>query len=326
MKPIRLVLTIDTECDKGKNWEILRPLSFESVVSGIKNVLSPLFERYGIRPTYLLSPEVMRDESSVEVLRSLSNVELGTHLHGEFIGPEEHWAATTTSLPQSCYHPEVEYYKLKNLTSLFEKSFGYRPLSFRGGRFSLSQRTLIYLAELGYEVDTTVTPFRTNTFETGPTANYWGASLRPYCPRKLDPRRKGDLPLLEVPVSIVAPFFRHWPKCVLRELNDRLVSKIARRLRWANTKRLWVRPFRGTSSELITWSDAIIDGWNDPWPVVLNIMFHSNESWLGTSPYTLHEKGLAEFKNSLDLLLAHLVCNRKAEPLTLTELAKEHAE
>src|SRR5579871_3010745 len=83
-----LCVSIDTECDKGKAWRVQKPLSFIGVTEGVKGRLQPLFASFGAKPTYLVSPEVMRDEASVEVLRSVSaHAELGTHLHGEYAEP-----------------------------------------------------------------------------------------------------------------------------------------------------------------------------------------------------------------------------------------------
>jgi len=90
-----LCVTIDCECDKGPRWRTELPLSFTGVTVGIAEKLHPLFARFGVKPTYLLSSEVMSDAASVEVLRSLEGAELGTHLHGEFVGNEG--APRTTS-------------------------------------------------------------------------------------------------------------------------------------------------------------------------------------------------------------------------------------
>lgn len=323
-RKILLAVTIDTECDKGAAWKTLRPLAYRSVLAGIPQTLAPLFARQGVRPTYLLSPEVLAHQPCVDLLGGLPDCELGTHLHAEFIGPEPRPEAETTNWPQAACRPEVEQAKLRNLTESFAHAFGRPPVSFRGGRFSLSSGSLGYLADLGYKVDTTVTPFRTNIYQEGPPANYWGAALPPYHPAADDPRCAGELPLLEVPVSMVAPAFRRWPEWVLRRLSDRTAAQLVR-LRWPglSTKKYWVRPLRGTPEQLTAWADDIIDHWPGPGPAVINIMFHSNECWVGTSPYTLEPAGLEVFVRDLKALLEHLVGRRQARPVTLAELAGE---
>src|SRR5688500_17746239 len=103
-----LCVTIDTECDKGKAWKTRRPLAFEGIHEGVAQRLQPLFAEYRAKPTYLLSPEVMRDERSVELFRRLApNVALGTHLHGELAEPDA-FEPEVTSVFQRDYPPEIE--------------------------------------------------------------------------------------------------------------------------------------------------------------------------------------------------------------------------
>ena len=71
---ILLVLSIDTECDKDQNWNVKRPMSFTNIISGIPQRLTPLFGKYKIKPTYLISPEVLNDEDSVSLLKSMNTL------------------------------------------------------------------------------------------------------------------------------------------------------------------------------------------------------------------------------------------------------------
>ena len=85
---ISLAITIDTECDKGPGWRVRQPLGFRNVLEGVPGRLQPIFERWGVKPTYLLSPEVLLHDGCVGLFRGLNDrVELGTHLHSEFVGP-----------------------------------------------------------------------------------------------------------------------------------------------------------------------------------------------------------------------------------------------
>lgn len=76
-----LLVTIDTEADSFENWGVRLPFEFRSVPEGIGDRLMPLFQKYGIRPTFLISHEVLENEPSVRFLRSLPDCELGTHCH-----------------------------------------------------------------------------------------------------------------------------------------------------------------------------------------------------------------------------------------------------
>src|ERR1043166_745739 len=120
--------TIDTECDKGPAWRVQQPIGYRSVLEGVPQRLQPLFDRVGAKPTYLLSPEIIEHDECVATLQQLSGgVELGTHLHGEFIEPNRPpmESITMTSDRQRQYDPAVERSKLANLTRLFESRFGY---------------------------------------------------------------------------------------------------------------------------------------------------------------------------------------------------------
>jgi len=85
-----VAVSIDVECDKDLHWRVRRPLTFRGVEEGIGRRLAPLFAEYGVRPTYLLSPEVIRDGTCVSLLKTLEACELGTHLHPEFVRSSDH--------------------------------------------------------------------------------------------------------------------------------------------------------------------------------------------------------------------------------------------
>ena len=64
------IISIDTECDKDKNWKVVKPLSFIGVYEGV-NILEKIFDKFNIRAVYLLSPEVIYDEKSVLIFKDL---------------------------------------------------------------------------------------------------------------------------------------------------------------------------------------------------------------------------------------------------------------
>ena len=84
-----LTVTIDTECDKGPGWRVVRPMAFAGVTDGVAQRLEPLFATTGGKGTYLLSGEVLDDPASLEVFRR-TKADLGTHLHGETVPPGAH--------------------------------------------------------------------------------------------------------------------------------------------------------------------------------------------------------------------------------------------
>ena len=322
-RKIFVVVSIDTECDKGPGWKTQFPLRFRSVTEGIPEIFTPLFRKHDLVPTYLVSPEILQDAECVGVLRGLRDAELGTHLHGEFIEPEADREAPVTSTPQTAYAPEVERQKLKNLTDLFESAIGRRPLSFRAGRFALGRRSLQFLDELGYRVDSSVTPFRTNEYRGGLSSNYWGAPLAPYHPSAEDPRRPGSLRLLEVPVTILAPILARWPSFLLRRLSDRTMNKAPMRMLLGGPiEKMWVRPLRGTPEQLASWADAVIASWEPGSTPVLNVMFHSVEVIAAASPYTQTEQDVRGLLGGLEHLFEHLRARYSVAPVGLAGLCE----
>jgi hypothetical protein len=318
------LITIDTECDKGPGWLLQRPMRFDSVTQGIPQILTPLFEEFRLKPTYLLSPEVLANADCVQTLKACSHAELGTHLHGEFIEPEADWAANRTHTPQMAYTPEVERRKLENLTTLFTTAFGYPPSSFRAGRWGMSTATLDILEQLGYLVDSSVCPFRTHSFGKGLEVNYWGAPLQPYRPSRRNLLLKGSHRILEAPATLGNPSLLHCPRFLLRRLSDR--SRIHKKILGKMGRSAgitWLRPYKSTAAEMIALSEQYIQAFGKYGkPVFLNMMFHSNEIIPQASPYAQTEAELDAYLNSLRQLFEYLSSRYDLEGIGLSDVAK----
>lgn len=284
-----LCVSIDTESDKGHGWLCKRPMAFEGVRDGVVKRLHPLFLEHGAKPTYLLSPEVMRDEASVEVFRKLeSTSELGTHLHGEYAEPGAYEPEITKEF-QRDYAPDVERQKLTYLTDLFIRAFGHQPLSFRAGRFGIGSETIGILESLGYTVESSVTPHMDWASAGAKGLSFLGSPSQPYRPDPLDAARPGTSTLLEVPVTIRRRLLSMLPG---------LATRVEPR---------WLRPTRGTASALVRVAeDEIAEARRAApgRPVVLNAMFHNVEVVPGTSPYASNEREARGILDRLGALLA----------------------
>jgi hypothetical protein len=208
--PPRLLVTIDTECDRTPTWRTSSPLSFRGVTDSIPRRIQPLFERFGVRPTYLVSSEVICHPESVAVLASLQNVELSTHLHGDDMTPRiKTWemAGGVTDQMQWEYDEDLERSKLETLTDLFRQQFDRQPLSFRAGRFGAGPHTGRILKDLGYVIDSSVTPHVCWTSRTGEKRpDYRNFPEVPYLlDADGDISRPGKGGILELPVTVLAP-------------------------------------------------------------------------------------------------------------------------
>ena len=272
----RLVVTIDTEVDCDRRWRVSDPPAFRSVVEGIPRVLTPLFDAYGVAPTYLLSGEVMEEPACVDVLRSLDGAELGTHLHAEFVDPQRRLFRDTMGgavhdALQRQYPRDIEAAKLECLTRLFEQAFGRRPSAFRAGRYGMSDDTLGLLADLGYRVDSSVTPGIRWDYPEG-VVDYqsWRSG-----PRWIDTSQGG---ILELPITIASP------------------GRFAAIFGWTGGR--WLRPSWAGGRELVRLAESCADE-------TLVMMLHSTEVQPGSSPYAADAAGVARITRAMETLLRH---------------------
>jgi len=284
-----LCVSIDTECDKGKGWLSRKPMAFDGIHDGVVNRLQPLFTTYRAKPTYLLSPEVIRDEKCVEVFRAIeATSELGTHLHGEYAEPGAFEPDMTKEF-QRDYPADVERQKLQYLTDLFIRAFDHQPRSFRAGRFGIGKASIGILESLGYTVESSVTPHMDWTSAGAPGLAFHGAPTQPYRPDPEEPGRPGSAQILEVPITI-----RRRPIHALPFVGTRIDPR-------------WLRPTRGTAEALVRVAeDEIADARRQApgRPVILNAMFHNVEVVPQTSPYAADEGQARGILERLRALLA----------------------
>jgi len=307
--PPRLLVTIDTECDRTPTWRTSSPLSFRGVTDSIPRRIQPLFERFGVRPTYLISSEVICHPESAAVLASLRNVELSTHLHGDDMTPRiKTWemAGGVTDQMQWEYGEDLERSKLETLTELFRQHFDHQPLSFRAGRFGAGPHTGRILKDLGYVIDSSVTPHVCWTSRTGEKRpDYRDFPEIPYAlGADGDISRTGKGGILELPVTVLAP--------------GTVLSKNP-------TEPIWFRPWYSDEDTLCRILDYVldqpaVDGVHRP----LVMMFHNVELFPGASPYPKTE---AEVQRYLDMMarVFERAEQRGIQSCTMAEYANLHA-
>lgn len=311
-KKIVCCVTMDVEVDKDPQYLISNPPCFRNVTEAIPKILEPLFLEYGVRPTYLISSEVMQDHACVKVFESLkSDHELGTHGHAELL--EELDITKFSGRPMvefiNDYSYEVQLSKLSWLTELFIETFGYAPKSFRGGRFGVDGATLRVLEKLGYAVDSSVAPgiYCDNSKQV---LNYIKAPEQPYRPAASDVTGRGDLGIWEVPVScwpanrasqFSQSFFAAYKKAGYRlpKIIERVVRKTTGGLKG-------LRPTLATPDTLVRWTREFISRHENGGTVILNIMFHPIELIPGASPYALNPAGVEKIANKLRAMIGFI--------------------
>jgi peptidoglycan/xylan/chitin deacetylase (PgdA/CDA1 family) len=327
LKKVNLIISIDTECDRYQNWEVRQPLSFQNIEDQ-KTTLFPLFKKHGIKATYLISPEVLKNDAAMRVFEAVKgDHEFGSHLHVEFIEPEANMQSAWAKGVQAELAPELEYAKLDQLTKIFKKRFGYQPLSFRAGRFGASPVTLRHLADLGYKVDSSLKPYSRLKFKNDVLVDTWGIFHWPYFPDIEDYKRKSkQRKILELPVTLVQPRLHLLNKKVVAEMGSykHPLRKVFRKIK-LDIGAQWLRPQRHGLNQLLRISDWVVKNTPKNQVPVLNMMFHSSELTPGTSPYCATEEDVAEYLNTLDQYFSHLKNNYEVCSIGLGEAYGSYA-
>ncbi len=281
------VITIDTEPDCDTSWKRSDPLTFESVLVGIPQILRQIWDKFEIKPVYFVSPEVVLNPQCCEILKKeiQRGAEIGTHLHSEYIEPQkkyENFAGTLSSeFPSFAYSAEVEFEKIKNLTGLIEKNLGSRPVSYRAARYGADLDTIKSLEKLGYKIDSSVTPHIDWSHKSGP--NHSKAPEQPYFISADDLYLPGNSKILEVPISISKKRFFLLPD------------------KWFFYR--WLRPTSMTIFEMKLLVNEFLKKYDKP---LLNMMFHSMEIIPGKTPFVKTALAQKAYINKLQIIIAYL--------------------
>lgn len=203
--PPRLLFTVDVEEDMP-GWKITDPITVSNVAALPR--LAELCAELGTRATYLCTYPVATTPESAAILRLLharGDCEIGAHLHAWNTPPFQPVPGRAGDERGHTYYqseltPERFRAKLEVLHRAVAAIAGVRPRSFRAGRFGIDAATLRELIAMGYEVDTSVAPLEEFGADRGP--DFRNAPQHPYRPARHDVRKRGDLPIVEIPVSV----------------------------------------------------------------------------------------------------------------------------
>jgi polysaccharide deacetylase len=152
------------------------------------------FLQEGERVTYFVPAGlVCEDRRLAGTLRGLKKLGHSVGCHGLDHSPAQDLARLNSSREMAL---------LREATRILEDATGNAITCFRAPNFRLSNRTLPFLAELGYKADSSVTPQRIPILSSCPWCFGWiCAPASPYHPSFQSPFRRGDVPLLEIPTS-----------------------------------------------------------------------------------------------------------------------------
>ncbi len=285
----RFVVTVDTEADDA--W--LRPDRLALNNLGCIPRFQTLCERYGVVPTYLVAYECATRDEALSVLKPLSDqrrCEIGHHLHCWSTPPfqnesprgiDRDWLhAYQYELPDSLFFEKAEA-----LRSAIEQFYGLQPTSHRAGRWGIDLRTLNWLAENRFVVDSSVIPLhdlRKNAGRRAKGPDFTGFSYRPARVAWAAGRGSG---LLEIPVSVELPGSLTARVCAAY-LKGPLPGK---RLASGLIRSAFLRGGRKFCPDPrypLKYFDAFVEhAWRSGDPVI-NLSLHSSELSLGHSPFS----------------------------------------
>lgn len=323
---MRIVVTVDTEADD--QWHHGGPLTTENVRWWAP--FQELCARHDARPTYLVTSEIAADERAVAFLAPLAGreaAEVGAHLHPWTTPPfraEPGLAWNDAAHTYPCHLDEqLLAAKLRTLTTQIAEAFGASPTAFRAGRFGLDATGARLLAELGYVVDSSVTPYVSWAGNPGRPGWGGGPDFRRHTPYPYRVAGSGAPGLVELPVTILPTYALTRHSRALREHWEARLLRSARRVlrAWRRPQPLWLRPRpEYTVGDL---GALLCEAERRRLPYAV-FMFHSSELMPGASPYRPTQASVDVLLRLLDELFS-MVRQRGHSFATLSAAGRELA-
>lgn len=319
-KSVHLIVTIDTEED---NWGIHRSgVTVKNIVE--VNRLQQLFDKYGIRPTYLVTYQVAKTSSSAEVLRKIQQegkCEIGAHLHPwntyPIIESVDNESSMLGNLPI-----ELQASKIKTIVDQHIESFGHMPVTFRAGRWGLRNETVALLAKAGFKVDTSLTPLM-NWASEGLRESIRHEDTEPCWFNASGAGKHGKV--LEIPVSIG---FNRQPTAFWNSIYNHFQKKAYRALRPIGLlyyskilRKIWLSPELSPPGDMIDLAKKMIESGK----TILNFTFHTPSLLAGCGPFVRSEMELAKFYQNIETFLKFAYQHPRIQSSTASDIEKKYS-
>lgn len=280
---MKLIITIDTEEDNWGQYDLAAHTlqNIEKI-----DVLQDLFDRYEVKPTYLITYPVATDKGAIHLLRRIledGRCEIGTHCHAWNTPPYEEMRNVQNSM-LSNLAADLQFKKIYTLHKVITRNFGVVPTSFRAGRWGFGEEIPRILAHLGYKVDSSIVAFQNWEEYGGP--DFSNLFPTPFTWDQREGVKNGLFSeLLEVPATVgfTQNNFKLANK-IWRILGNENMQKphvrgILDRLQVLN--KIWLSPEMASSSQMIRLTTTMMHQGHH----LVNMFFHSTSLKAGLSPF-----------------------------------------
>ncbi|MGI9435247.1 MAG: hypothetical protein ACR2Q4_10545, partial [Geminicoccaceae bacterium] len=174
-----LTVIIDTEADFDWSGPFTRDHNGTGSIQHQVRAQS-LFDRFGVKPTYLIDYPVATDPAACKVLREFvdrGTADVGIQLHPWTNPPFDELLSNRNSYP-SGLSKALQAAKIEHLIEAVRKNLKIEPKVFKSGRFGFNDDTADLLETFGLDIDTSVVPFTDFSRVQGP--NFQGCPHRPF--------------------------------------------------------------------------------------------------------------------------------------------------
>jgi hypothetical protein len=314
---MKLIISIDTEED---NWGTY-PATDHSV-ENIKEIprLQELFDKFGAKPTYLVSYPVATDEHSISILKGISDAghcEIGMHCHPWNTPP--HDEVIDIKSINLCNLPEpLQFQKLQILHKTIVQNFKVKPVSFRAGRWGYSAAVAEAVSRLGYQVDSSIISYTNWGRQYGPNFSKIPPEPFRFNPSQIE-KADPDGIMLEIPATVgyLQNYFNrindlHHELTTIERWRTFRLAGILAKLGLLN--KIWMSPENSGGSQMIQLARNLIKNGSP----VINLFFHSSSLKAGLTEFVRTEADLKQFYKRIGEFLAFAKAEG-IEPITLDE-------
>ena len=277
-----------------------------------------VFDRHGVKPTYLVDYPVATDSAAVASLGRLHEEErcqIGAHLHPWVNPPHDEVVCAINSYPGNLA-PELERTKLKRLSEAIELAFGLRPTLYKAGRYGFGPATASTLEALGYEIDLSIVPHSTFAEDGGP--DFFGLPDRPFW-------FGTNGTLLEIPLSRgFVGLARRYGAGLFRLLSAPVPQRL-HALGVAARSRVLERFTLTPEGFLFGHQRRLVEALLQAGHRIFSLTYHSPSLVPGNTPYVRSELDLSAFLETLDRFVSFFLGElggRTATPFDVRNAAK----